>query len=132
MFPSLINLRIEWYRNSDGEPLIHFPPTLWNVICTTGRFYGDTSPHTAIVTYIDRLIQMNVKADRTDQELFTLEWHLHGESDGKEPQADLLFPRKALARIAELWDTTEDEVREVIAKSIVQSIAEQYESVAPA
>jgi len=70
---------------------------------------------------------MNAKTDPSDRELFALEWHLLGESDGKEPQADLVFPRKALARIAELWETTEEVVRDVIADSLLQSIAEQYE-----
>jgi hypothetical protein len=127
MIPPHDSLRIAWYRNSDGHPLLHFDPALWGVICRTARRYGDTSPRDPIVTYIDRLIQMNAKTDPTDRTLFALEWHIYDGID-KEPQADLMFPGNVLPTIAQLWGTTEEDVRDIIANSLLSTVIEQYET----
>ncbi len=129
MIPPHDSLRIAWYRNSDGQPLLHFDPALWEAVCTAARCYGDTSPRDPIVTYIDRLIQMHAKNDPTDRTLFALEWHIYGEAEGKEPQADLIFPGKVLVTIAHLWGTTEEDVRDIIANSLLSTIIEQYETI---
>jgi hypothetical protein len=128
MIPHAHSLVIAWYRIHDGNPAIHFPPALWEMVCTAVQRHGDASPHDVITNYVNHLARMNIRTtDTIGSGEIAFEWLDYGESDGEEPQAVLVFRDETLATIARLWNTSEEEARKVIADSLLLSIAEQYE-----
>jgi hypothetical protein len=102
------------------------------MVCFAVERHGDASPGAVIVTYIDTLIRMNTKAESGDWPRINLEWIICDDDDDQEPQAVLAFQGKALATIAQRWETSEEKAREVIADALLQSINEQYEMSCPA
>ena len=76
-------IRIAWYRSEDGVPGIHFPPALWDMVCTAVERHGGALPQDVIATYMDALIRMNTKVRPAERALINLEWLIYGATTAR-------------------------------------------------
>jgi hypothetical protein len=122
MKPPANAIQIAWETTVDGNPALHFPPRLWNMIYALAEQQGAPSPQELITRCVSDLISLNAKAQPTSPVRIKLEWATYGRNPKTSPEQLLVFHGSTLATIAELWQVPEAKVRDTMAYVLLKSL----------